>query len=483
MRTSSTDDEIFAGDEDRILAISSPLGASSQAVLRVSGPRAWRAIEAIVAGDGCVEPPERGFRMRSVRLRCGSVELDARVLFFRAPASYTREDMVEIFLPGSEPVVSACAREIIASGEARWAGPGEFTLRAFLNGRMDLAEAEAVEQVISAANDAELAAARRALSGELSSRVRSIADRAADALALVEAGLDFPDEDLPSLSSAKLASDVAEVRRALRELERSSALRIAPAGSYSVVLAGFPNAGKSSLLNAIVERPAALVSPHAGTTRDPVRASTIEGDLRIEWIDLAGGERVLSALELDREEPVGLEANLDDEGLRALRRITRVELEGADLVLWVVDPTDRPEDSFRAARSASHGVEIVVTKRDLLAKAEADGLAASEPGIAHWVSSVTGDGVRDLRRSIAARARGESRGDDGLAREKARYVVSAREASAFRAAADALERAERTLESGGGAAALELVAIDLREALRALEAFSGAVTTEDILDR
>lgn len=473
---------------DRIVAIASPAGASSRAVLRVSGPEAWCALEPILAAPGRVAVAARGYRGRRIRLRAAAIEVDGWALFYRAPRSYTGEDLVELYLPGALPIIAACARDIVASGRARWAGPGEFTLRAFLGGRLDLAEAEAVEQLIRATDEQDARAARRALEGELSARVRSIADRALDAIALIEAALDFPDEDLPEISRERVASTLAGLEAEIATLRASSRMRLGPAGVFAVVLAGFPNAGKSSLLNRIVGSAAALVSPFAGTTRDPVRGTTREGDLEIEWIDLAGFDR-LPGDDDSAPAPLGLEGRMDGEGLRALRRLTHLELEAADLVLWIVDPFDRPNEALALASTWTDKVEVVLNKCDLLDTRLPVGRIEEAHANRVFVSALTGEGVPELRRRVAERARGlsprgappgESRPRGAAGAAESRYVMSAREESALLLAREAIERAAAVLAGGGG---FELAAIDLREAASALESMTGELTTEDVLDR
>ncbi len=468
---------------DTILALASARvggagGAGARAVLRLSGPESVEAIESITDGKTDLRT-SRGFH--GVRLSIDGAPVWA--MRFRAPRSYTREDVVELHVPASAPLLARLTRALLAHDGVRFAAPGEFTLRAFQSGRIDLSQAEAVAQLIHATGEDEARAARRGLVGELGGTVRRISERLTEALALIEAGIDFADEDLPELASSELLRRLDEVAASISELRRSSSLRVASEGAYRVVLAGFPNAGKSSLLNALLERPLALVSEFEGTTRDPVRGSTNEPCGRVEWCDLAGSFR--SALGESGAPPqaldaTGLDRRLSERERETLSRLNTLELEAADLALWVVDGADdaRREASLAEFERLDAARRLlVVSKGDLLDGASGQGRHFSAAPIV--VSARTGQGLGELRERVLARLAPPEDVGEALERvESPRFLVSAHQEAALDAAEAALERAR---EATGGSIGPEFAAADVREALHALADLTGKVTPDDVL--
>ncbi|MGQ9590125.1 MAG: GTPase, partial [Planctomycetota bacterium] len=443
------------------------------ACLRLSGAGAIAAVAGLApGGDEIRRSP--GFRGLGVRLRIESAEVPAWVQVYRAPRSYTCEDLVEIFIPGSPPLVRLVSLALLRSGEGglraiRWARPGEFTLRAFLGGRIDLSQAEAVAALVSAEGEAEAAAARRSLRGEPSSRWRRISRGVIELLGVMEASLDFPDEDLPPIDRDEIARSIRALSAELERELAAAALRAPGSTAVRAALAGPPNSGKSSLLNAILGRPAALTSPVPGTTRDPVRGASECGGLRIEWIDLAG---IPDARAPGGGPPMPESSRVVSE---IVARLTRAELERADVVLWVADASDRPEDSARAFRSLEAPAKILVfQKGDLLGEEEAARLSAlaERPSV---VSARTGSGVRDLVRRVASAAFGQ----EAPGREAGRHLVTARQEAALRAARDHLERALESVRAGRG---LEYAAADARDALAALDEIFGTTPRDEVLE-
>lgn len=464
-------------DADTILAISSPPGMSSSAVLRLSGPAAFVVLGALAVPGATV--PGSGFRGARVTLDVEGARVAAWALFYRAPRSYTREDVVEVTVPGSTPLLAFLTRAFLEAGNrlpggagtVRWARPGEFTLRAFLNGRIDLSQAESVAGLISATGEAEALASRRGLRGDLRAEIEALLRAVLEGRALVEAALDFPDEDLPQVSPGVLAMVLAGTIERVEGLRRAAALRIASPGALRVVLAGFPNAGKSSLLNALLGRRAAITGDLPGTTRDPVRGAAIHSGRRVEWVDIAGVEDLQG--EVYGGERPGEEAIWD-----VVRRLTRLEIEAADVVLWVADPLDRlgrSLEQFRRLEAPSK--RLVLQKIDLSSEEERARLS-SLPGGPLLVSARTREGLGALvERVLGESAAGDIPSLHGAA--PPRFLVSAHQEAQLERAAEALSRARGAILGGVG---LELAASDLRDASHALEELVGGGTREAVLD-
>lgn len=390
---------------DTIVALSTPAGAGLRAIVRLSGPRAVEIGGELPGAD-----------------------------VFRAPRTYTREDLVEIHLPASPPLVDRLLRRLLDRG-ARPARPGEFTLRAFLNGRIDLAQAEAVEQLIAAEGDADCRAALDQLSGGFSRQLRAIEEDALDLCADAEAAIDFVDQDieiLPVTSAVDRAGKALEQLRAM--LSETSARRISDERP-TALLYGAPNAGKSSLFNALTGGDA-IVADVPGTTRDLLSAE-IDVGFPVRLLDAPGDH-----------ETTGLDAE-------AVRR-ARDAAGRADLVLWVIDATAEaqpPEPKGRATVRVYSKADAVSERREGL-----------------WTSARTGEGLHELKARIA-RLLGAGEGGG-------RFRVTLRQQALLREAEAALERA-----AGAAGLGMEFVAADLRVALSALGGITGRASDEDLLDR
>ncbi len=420
-------------------------------ILRLSGPNAF-PIASALAGD---LPVTNNTALRRT-LDFSNLALPAWLYLFRARRSYTGEDCVELHVPGNTLAARMLLDELIRQG-ARQAEPGEFTARAYFNRRLDLTEAEGVAAIIAAGNERELDAARRLLAGELARRLRPTMNVLFDTLALVEVGIDFSEEDVSFLSIEQVNQRILQAESELGDLLESSTrfepLHHAP----QIVLVGRPNAGKSTLLNALAGRRRAVVSPLAGTTRDVLSAEVVLRRGVVQVLDIAG---------MEEEPPAShLAPTTADSVEQQMQRQARRALESADHVILVHDVTDeRPR--LRTARTPRL---IVNAKADLLPQAMS--VASTVMDRVH-VSAITGFGIDLLRSALDDLAFGSTGGGSSLA-------LNARHVRAIDDARDALRRCLQRLRD----AAAELVALELRESLDALGSVLGQVTPDDVLGR
>lgn len=426
---------------DTIFAPASGNGRSAVAVIRVSGPATEAGLRALA---GSLPGPRRAV-VRALRNPLTGEILDrALVLWMPGPASFTGEDVAELHIHGGMAVRAAVLRALGDLDGFRTAEPGEFTRRAFLNGRMDLSAVEGLADLIDAETEAQRRQAVRQLDGALAKIVAGWRERLIDTLAWYEAALDFADEDdVPTGAAGAAAARLRAIRQEVgAELARAGQGERLRDG-YVVVIAGPPNAGKSTLLNALARREVAIVSPHAGTTRDAIEVRCDLGGLPVVFVDTAGLRDTTDPIE-----QVGI--------ARARRRV-----DDADLVLWLAEPgqafaIDTASDPARRV--------LVATKADHTQPARDGDLA---------VSAATGLGMDSLLDLVQQRASDAmvGSGDAVLTRERHRR--------AFEDLAAALMRGEAAAAAGRD----ELAAEDVRLALRALGRVTGNVDVEEILDR
>ncbi len=436
---------------DTIFALATAPGRAAVAVVRLSGPAVRPAIEAL-AGSA---PPAREARLRRLKDSDGCVMDEALVLWTPRPGSYTGEDAAELHLHGGSSVVDAVSEALLRLG-LRLAEPGEFTRRAFENGKLDLAQAEAVADLVDAETEGQRRQALAQLGGALGRRYEAWRETLLEALTHLEAAIDFPDEELPADVAARARPLVegleAELAQALSGAERGERVR----DGYRIAIIGAPNAGKSSVLNRLLNREAAIVTPVAGTTRDVIEAPVVIGGFKVVLADTAGLRRARN--EIERE---------------GVRR-AEAWAETAALRLWVVDGAGNEGDWTQAKAAVQPGDLLVLNKADLGRGKDREpaGVFATVRGCRIVaISAVQGGGVENLREQIARRVSADLSGGEFPAATQARHRVRLKEALA------AVRRCLAALESP------ELAAEDLRIAGRALGRVTGRIDPEEVLGR
>ena len=434
--------------EDTIVAIATPAGRGGIGVVRLSGPSAVEIAGALLR----LETPLLARHATFARTADDQVV----ATYFPAPHSYTGEHVVEISAHGSPVVLRQIVAQSMQAG-ARLAEPGEFTLRAFLHGRIDLIQAEAVADLIDAVTPLQARAAFDQLEGTLTERIGAIDAELFDLIARLEASLDFPDEGYHFVEAgeagAALRSIESKLAALLCEAKRGRLIR----EGARVAIAGKPNVGKSSLFNALLRADRAIVTPIPGTTRDLVTESTDMDGLRIELVDTAGVRATVDEVEI--------------EGVARARRAWAT----ADLVLVLLDRS-RPlgaADFDLLGETAQARRLVIANKSDLPAAWAGSDLPVASAA----VSSETSDGLGELRREIRSALED---GHTAALREPA-AVTNVRHAALLNTARQSLRRAAEAVENPAGPVAEEFVLTDLQDARAALEEVTGKRTSEDLL--
>lgn len=423
---------------DTIAAIATPPGSGGVGIVRLSGPSAVAILEKVIGREA---PPDRKLVPGVAREPTSGERLDeVLVVVMRGPRSYTGEDVAEVHGHGGALNLARLFRATLAAG-ARAAEPGEFTRRAFENGRLDLTRAEAVVSVIGAASERALRAAQASLGGGLAGRVETLRAAVLDLLAEVEASVDFPEEDLDFVPASELARRAGALAASLTDLGQTYAIGRALGEGIEVALTGAPNVGKSSLLNALVGEERALVAAEPGTTRDYVEARVVWEGMPVTLIDTAG-ERDASGLEA-RGVALG-----------------RARAARADVVLVVRDAT------VGGAVAGGSGRDLEVWNKIDLAPAPAGTIG---------VSAVTGAGLDRVRAGVLGAVLGTAGdGDEGV------LISTERQRALVEEAAAAMGRVAESALTGRAA---EILALELREAALRLGQITGAEVTEPVLDR
>ncbi|EKF73675.1 tRNA modification GTPase [Alcanivorax hongdengensis A-11-3] len=442
--------------QDTIVAIATAPGRGGVGVVRLSGARALDIARSLV-GERKLTP-----RMAHFARFCdaqGEVLDEGLVISFPAPHSFTGEDVVELQGHGGPVILDMLVAACIAAG-ARQARAGEFSQRAFLNDRMDLTQAEAIADLIDAGTAASARAALHSLQGVFSEEVNTLVEALIGLRIYVEAAIDFPEEEIDFLSDGRVAGDLREVRaQCLRVLQEANQGRLVREG-MTLVIAGKPNAGKSSLMNALAGFDAAIVTDIAGTTRDVLRESIQLDGMPLNLIDTAGLRDSADVVE--------------QEGIRR----AYAEMRKADRLLVMVDSREGPVDPadlhalLPQSQQQLENLDLPVTV--VLNKADLSGLNAGPRDDGTFViSAATGDGLPALRDHLKAAAGYQGEG-------QSRFSARRRHITALEEALAALDNGEQQLH---GHAAGELLAEDLRAAQKALEEITGAFTADDLLGR
>jgi tRNA modification GTPase len=446
-------------DTDTIAAVATPPGRGGIGIVRLSGPEAWKIAAQLVRLRRGLEHGRAVLaEVLDPNDPLASAIDEAVVTAFAAPHSYTGDDVIEIAAHGSPIVLETLLRGSLAAG-ARLAGPGEFTQRAFLNGRIDLTHAEAVQDLIAAQTLEQARMAAQQLGGALSRRIAPVKDELVTLIALLEAGMDFAAgelDDVDVVAPDQIRTVLVKVREALKRLAKSYAQGHRLREGASLALVGRPNVGKSSLFNRLLQRERAIVTPLPGTTRDTVEEAIAVGGIPLRLIDTAG-------LRLTGESPAD-----EAEALGIAR--SREALADADLVVVVLDATANVSgEETELLQSLDGRPHVVVRNKSDLANAalvkEADSLLTS---------ALTGEGLEDLRAAILRLLHAEGDAATGG------VLNSLRQQQAVEAALESLTAAE--IANDGGIPH-EFLLADLHGALRALDSLTGQTTSDDILNR
>jgi tRNA modification GTPase len=448
--------------DDTIVAIATPPGRGGIGVVRFSGPQARSIAAPMLRLRHALEPNRASFGDLIEPTSRDRID-EVVVTYFAKPHSYTTDDVIEIAAHGSPVVLRQIVEMGIAAG-ARLAEPGEFTMRAFLNGRIDLTQAEAVRDLIESQTLFQAKAAAQQLEGALSKRLSPIKEQLVQLIAVLEAGVDFAEDDVAVVPDEQILARIAAVRAPLQKLAESFAYGKVVHEGLSLAIVGRPNVGKSSLFNRLVERERAIVTAIPGTTRDLVTETVAIGGIPIKLIDTAG---IRAAI--DEAESIGIQK-------------TREALADADLVLVVIDLTamsDKEDGSLKVISDAVEGRKRIfaLNKADLVNDETEFGIdipfSPPRPSII-YTSAVTGVGIDELRAEIL-----EQIGGDTAAQHESGYLTNARHHGLVNDSLRALDAAKKAVHDR---IPHEMLLLDLYSALKPLDGITGATTADDILN-
>jgi tRNA modification GTPase len=457
--------------DDTVVAIATPAGRGGIGVVRLAGPEAVSIAQPMLRLTHTLEPgravfgelvePEAKNYVQAAAIH--RAELDGAsgaridevvVTYFQKPHSYTTDDIVEISAHGS-PVVLRHIVELALARGARLAEPGEFTMRAFLNGRIDLTQAEAVRDLIESQTLFQAKVAAQQLEGALSKRLQPMKQKLVELIALLEAGIDFAEDDISVLPPDQILKHIAEVQIPLAELAGSFAFGKIVHEGLTLAIVGRPNVGKSSLFNCLVERERAIVTATPGTTRDLVSETVALGGIPVKLVDTAGIRRAL-----DEAESIGIRKSME-------------ALADADIVLFVLDASEPLADEDRELLMHVEGrTAIAVHNKADLDCSELCNFNSRLPVIR--TSAVTGLGIPELRSEILRHIAG-----DNIPQAESGFLTNVRHQARV---SDAMNGLEAAIEAVGNQVPHEMLLLDLYSALRPLDEITGATTTDDILN-
>jgi tRNA modification GTPase len=434
--------------EDTIVAISTPPGRGGIGIVRLSGPNARAIAEPLLKLRHPLAPAQA--RFAEILDSTGETLDEAVVTYFEKPHSYTSEDIVEIAAHGSPILLDHLLRQSLAAG-ARLAEPGEFTQRAFISGRLDLTQAEAVHDLIEATTLHQARIAAQQLGGSLSRQIAPIKQQLIALIAALEAGIDFAEDDIDLLPATEIAAQIHAIRTPLAALEKTFTSGRIVRGGFTLAIVGRPNVGKSSLFNSLVERNRAIVTATPGTTRDLVTERVSLEGIPVELIDTAGLRE-----SADEAESLGIAKS-------------REAMAEADVVLLVLDATEpiHQEDEAAIATLATRPLLIVLNKQDIAPL----NLIRRDAYPTLRTSARTGAGVPELRRAIFRLLTKE------VPTPETALLTNLRQQQAVSGALAALDRTHLAATIPH-----EITLIDLYEALQVLDALTGITTSDDILN-
>jgi len=454
--------------DDTIVAIATPAGRGGIGVVRLSGPDARKIAQPMLRLKYELEPGQavfgemveennhaNGLCLAGERGPAADRIDEVVVTYFAKPHSYTTDDVVEISAHGS-PVVLRHIVELCVAAGARLAEPGEFTMRAFLNGRIDLTQAEAVRDLIDSQTLYQAKVAAQQLDGALSRRLQPIKQKLVELIAVLEAGIDFAEDDVSVLPDAEILERIESVRTPLEQLSASFAYGKIVHEGFTLAIVGRPNVGKSSLFNRLVESERAIVTASPGTTRDLVSETVSIGGIPVRLVDTAGIRKAV-----DEAESIGIQKSME-------------ALADADLVLLVHDASQpwTAEDKALHRQARDRSLVVIENKIDLAVAKVRPGTA--EEFTAVCTSAVTGEGISELREAILKEVGGEARtgGEPG-------FLTNIRHQQLVLESLNSLDAARNAVY---GKVPHEMLLLDLYNALRPLDAITGATTTDDILN-
>lgn len=438
---------------DTIVAVATPPGRSAIGVIRLSGPQSIDIIRVLIRDEKFTPEPNR-FVLKKVVRESGEALDYALVSYFQGPHSFTGEDMVEISCHGS-PVILRQLLDLIQRLDARLAGPGEFTLRACRNGKMNLSQAEAIRDLINAQTDAAAAQAARQLRGELSTALQPSKQRLIQIIVRLESALEFVEDDLPKIQVEEIETQLNEVLATVRELANTYASGHLLREGLKVTIIGRPNVGKSSVFNRLLRLERAIVTEIAGTTRDSITESVSLRGIPISLTDTAGIRRAG-----DKIEEIGVER-------------THQAMADADLLVVLIDGSTEllPEDLAVLSQAAKARYLVAVNKCDLPRSPGLDDQLNDQSKVVH-LSALTAEGLENLTTAILAPFGTVDSEGVGL------LVTDSRHYDLLRRTQSSLEESLLGLTAG---ASEELVLVGLHNALKFLGEITGETTSEDIL--